>query len=223
MVVMSRQQLGTERGSGRGDRTTVSDRLAGGPPDAAEAASLAAAPVLAARVSGAQARRDLFSPKGAEVQVMKVPGFGKKEDEILRTVGKSQKYYGAIAVSPGDGLVNEATVAAANFHEIAPAEKAALAACTQRKKAKAACVVAARILPNGYKPGRGLQLSADATQLFDAEYVSAKGPKALAISRSTGLFGLGLGAGAAQKAVAACRAKAQQGQNVADCAVVISE
>ncbi len=34
MVVMSRQQLGTERGSGRGDRTTVSDRLAGGPPDA---------------------------------------------------------------------------------------------------------------------------------------------------------------------------------------------
>ena len=113
----------------------------------------ATAPALAAPLTGAQAKHDLFPAKGAEVQVMKVPGFGAKEQEVLRTVGKSQKYYGAIAVSPGDGLVNEATVAAANFHQIVPAEKAALAACDKRKKAKAPCVVAAQNPAQGVSAG----------------------------------------------------------------------
>ncbi|WP_102224671.1 5-aminolevulic acid synthase [Acidimangrovimonas sediminis] len=195
----------------------------------AAAAALTAAlliPAVAAQAAplqGAQAKGMLYPAKGAEVQVMKVPGFGRKETEVLRTVGASQKYYGAIAVSPGDGLLNEATVAAANYHSIEPAERAALAACDARKSAKARCVVAARILPKGYRPGRALQLSADATQVFDEKYLSARAPKALAISRSSGLFGLGLGAGAEKKAVQACRAKAQQGQNAADCAVIIAE
>lgn len=170
-------------------------------------------------VSGRAAGRALFSPKGAQAAVGTQPFLTEKDVQILEQVAATQKYYGAIALSPDEGLMSEATFAAANYHDVAPAREAALAACNgKRKKGSAPCVIVGDILPVKWKKGAVLQLSADATSGFEQKYQPAQAPKALAISLRTGHWAIASGSGAPERAVADC---AREGAS--DCRVVVSD
>ncbi len=167
-------------------------------------------------ISGKDAKKVLYAPLKAEVEILKSAGLGKNDAKALQMVGVAQPYFGAIAISPEDGLMSESTVAAANYHDTEAASAVALAECNAKKKGKADCVLAALIRPKGWKD-RGFQMSSDATQGFKKSYDAKAG--AMAISKSTGGWGLGKGATAPDDAVAACIAKANSAK---DCAVVIA-
>ena len=169
--------------------------------------------LLAAPLSGKDARKLVITAKTAVVEVMLDAGLSAPDQTALGLVGAQQPYYGAIAISPGDGLLSEATVAAANYHDTAAAQIAALAECDAKKTTPAACVIAALIRPDGYAP-RALQLSVDATTALRKDYPGKGG--ALAISAQTGAWGIGAGADAA---TAACAAKG----GATDCAVVVQD
>jgi len=172
---------------------------------------LSAVAASAEPLTGRAAKKLMFPAKGALVEMRPEAGLSAQDQTVLATVAAQQPYYGAIAISPGEGLMSEATVAAANYHDTAAAGTAALADCNARKKAAPACVIAALIRPEGYE-ARALQLSLDATAALRKDY-GGKG-SALAISAATGAWGLGQGA---EAAVAACAAKAA----ATDCTVVI--
>lgn len=186
--------------------------------------SLAAvAPAGADPVSGASAQRQLFSAKGALVKVFNLPMLSEQDKMVIGELGKQQKYYGAIAISPDEGLMSEPTLAAANYHSIPPAETAARAACDKRRKrGTARCVIAAHILPPGYDRPRALQLSADATAGLARSYGKGSGPKALAISPLTGQWAMARGQGAGAAAVAECNRTATQ-NGARDCAVAVAD
>ncbi len=116
-----------------------------------------------------------------------------------------QPYYGALALAPDAGLASEFTALAANYHDEENARTAALAACeANRAGAGAPCIVALIIRPEGWEPGRPLQLSAQATAALQNEYRALpRRSRALAISPSTGRWGVGEGAEAAIEACAA--------------------
>jgi hypothetical protein len=140
----------------------------------------------------------------------------KKTLELLeQQINGPVKYYAAIAYSPDEGLLTEALQSAMNYHSIAAADAAAIAACNAARTAGTApCQIAARVLPRGYEQ-RALSVSYDASAAFTKAYRRAKGPKAFAISDSTGAYAIGAGA---EAAVAACQAGPQA---PGDCRVVI--
>lgn len=175
-------------------------------------ATLFATPALAEPVTGKAARKALFSLKGASVQMRADSGLSEQDQTVLAGVGAQQPYYGAIAISPDEGLLSEATVAAANYHDTAAAEAAALADCNAKKTGSAPCVIAALILPESHEP-RPLQLSVDATAALRKDYPAKNG--ALAISAQTGAWGIGVGT---EAALAAC-----SGKGATDCAVVVQD
>lgn len=166
-------------------------------------------------VTGKTAKQALFPATGVSVQVMKQAFLAEGQAEILASVATEQPYYGAIAVSPDEGLMSEATIAAANYHNQAAASAAALGGCDAARKGAAPCVIVALVRPAGWE-ARQIQLSADATAAFRKDY-GGKGA-ALAVSAGTGTWGMANGENAADAAVAACAAKLT-GQN--DCSVVI--
>lgn len=170
-------------------------------------------------ITGKAARALLFAPEGAEVELLLPDLLPEAEALALKMVAEAQPYYGAVAISPDEGLMAEATVAAANYHDTNAATLAALAGCDAMRKGAAPCVVVALIRPKGWEP-RGLQLSAAATAGFGHDY-KGRGGKALAISASTGRWGVATGDGAGSAAVAACAA--MDSPPVADCAVVVAD
>lgn len=168
---------------------------------------------MAQPLDGKAAKKALFAPVKAEVEIMAEAGLPKDQAAILESVGAAQLYYGAIALSPEKGLMFETTVAAANYHDVAAAAVVALAGCNAAKPGKKDCVVAALIRPKGWKD-KGLSLSSDATAGFKDDYqVSGS---ALAISAGSGAWGIGADA---DGAIAACVAR---NTNATDCAVVIA-
>ncbi len=169
---------------------------------------------LAETLSGDAARTQLFDPAGVQVGIVANAALPADQTEILKVVAADQPYYGAIAISPGEGLMSEATVAAANYHDERAATAAALAGCSAKKTADAACVVVAVIRPKGWE-ARAVTLSADATAGFEKDYPAKGG--ALAISASTGAWGIAAGG---DDAVAACSAK---NSAATDCVVVIAD
>lgn len=179
---------------------------------------LAAGAAEAQAVDGKTAKTLLFPATGAVVELLPQDFLPEDQAALLATVGAQQPYYGAIAVSPDEGLMVEATVAAANYHETEAAERAALAGCEAKRQGARPCAVVAVIRPEGWQ-ARPLQLSAAATEGF-ADY-GRSGPRALAVSASTGLWGLGKGDSAADAAIAECAAKANPAAT--DCAVVIAD
>lgn len=158
----------------------------------------------------------LFPTKGHAIQVS-----SKLSDQDRTTIvgviplmakqlNQPVRYYASIAYSPDDGLVHEALQAAMNYHTVAAADAAAVAACNKlRSRGAQSCRVAARIVPKGYK-ARPLTLSVEATEGFNRTYKKTKGDKALAISEATGAWGMGKSDAAA---LSQCRAK--------DCKIVI--
>lgn len=172
-------------------------------------ATLPALPALAEPVTGDAAAAMLYPPRGAEVEMAPGDILPKDQAKMLEMVAKDQPYYAAIAISPEEGLMSEATMAAANHHTIEAASAAALAQCNAKKKGAADCVVVATVRPEGWE-ARPLQLSSSATEDF-ANYSGA-----LAISAATGAWGIG---NSPDEAVAACAAKLEA---ATDCAVAIA-
>lgn len=177
-----------------------------------------ASPLLAQTVTGKEAGKALFAPVKAEVEILPAANLPKDQAAALKMVGAGQPYYGAIAISPKDGLMSEATVAAANYHSTDAASAAALAECDAKRKGKEPCVVAALIRPKGWKD-KGVQLSSDATAGFRKSYDAAAGT-ALAISPLTGGWGIGAGA---KDAIDACIARTPKAKasKASDCKVLI--
>jgi hypothetical protein len=173
-------------------------------------ATLAALPATAQTMTGDAASALLFPPKGAEVEMAPGDILPKDQAKMLEMVAKDQPYYAAIAISPEEGLMSEATMAAANHHTVEAATAAALAQCNAKKKGATDCVIVATVRPEGWD-ARPLQLSSGATEDF-ANYSGA-----LAISTATGAWGIGANA---DEAVAACASKQQA---ATDCAVAIQD
>lgn len=173
---------------------------------------------MAQTVGGKAARDMVFAPGKAEVELLPQSFLPADQAEMLRMVGSQQAYYGAIAVSPDEGIMVEATVAAANYHTTEAASAAALAGCEAKRKGAAPCAVVALIRPAGWQP-QPLTLSAAATEALRKDY-GRRGARAMAVSASTGVWGLGKGAGAVETALRACSA---MGQGVQDCTVTVAD
>lgn len=172
---------------------------------------LLGSPLAAQTVTGDAAAEMLFAPKLAEVEITDTGLLPKDQAKVLEMVARDQPYYAAIAISPDEGLMSEATVAAANHHTVDAAAAAALADCNGKKTGAAECVIVAVVRPEGWE-ARALQLSSSATEDF-ATYAGG----ALAISALTGAWGIGA---SGDEAVATCAAKIEA---ATDCAVAIAD
>lgn len=190
------------------------------------AALVTAAPALAQQVVDARAaQRQLFNERRSELIVhpqaavdprfMAVLSNRQQADRLLSEI----PYYGAIAISPDEGLVMNAIVSVGNYHSFATASAAALTLCNrQRASGTRPCVVVAEIRPRNWQ-ARAFQLSAGATAIFRREYRRARGPRAFAVSPGSGGYGIGRGEGAEAAAVGACNAAG----GVTDCRIAIRD
>lgn len=174
------------------------------------ALALTATASLAQPIDAGTAAGMVYPPKASQVEMLPTDALKKKEAKVLGMVAADQPYYAAIAISPDEGLMSEATVAAANYHDVESASAAALAECNAKKKGAAGCVVVALVRPEGWQ-AQPLQLSSDASAGF-----GAAGGGAVAISAATGSWGVGADGDAA---VAACT---ERNAAAADCTVVIT-
>lgn len=165
---------------------------------------------VAQALSGGEASALLFPPRPAEVEIL---GGILPDDQarMLAMVARDQPYYAAIAISPDEGLMSEATMAAANHHTIDAAAAVALAQCNEKRKGAADCVIVATVRPEGWE-ARPLQLSSSATE----DFIGQRGG-ALALSAATGAWGIGA---SGDEALAACAARQQA---ATDCTVAIAD
>ncbi len=133
---------------------------------------------------------------------------------VLKTqLAASVEYYSSLAYSPDEGLISAAMQGAFNYHDIAAADAAARAACNKAKKSgSVSCRVAARILPQGFS-NRDFTLSQPATAAFQESIRDWLTGSAMAVSRSTGAWGIGASADAA---LAECRIASK---SASDCQV----
>lgn len=172
----------------------------------------AAAALAQGTVTGDAAAAVLYPPKAAEVEMLEKDLLPKDQAKVLKMVARDQLYYAAIAISPDEGLMSEATVAAANYHSVEAASTVALAQCNAKKTGARDCAIVALVRPEGWQPGP-LQLSSDASAGFQDAYDAG----AMAVSASTGSWGIGADEAAA---LAAC---ADRNPAATDCAVVIKD
>ncbi|MDD9924019.1 MAG: 5-aminolevulic acid synthase, partial [Boseongicola sp.] len=101
-------------------------------------------------------------------------------------------------------------------HNVAAADRAALSACNKaRKSGTSPCKLAARVLPKGYQ-SRALTLSQDATSGFTRLYKLDRGARAMAISPTTGAWGIGA---SDADAIRACKGD----RALKDCKVVVRD
>ena len=152
-----------------------------------------AAPALAQELPNLrEARRLVFAEDGAvEGEVILHESLSETDVAILNQLVQTQAYYAAIAIAPEMGLASEATIAAANYHDEANARTAALAACNEARTSGPACVVVLVIRPEGGEPGRPLQLSTDATAALRGDFRRLGRNRVMAISETTGQWGIG--------------------------------
>lgn len=188
---------------------------------AAAISAIAAAGGAAAQgIDGATAAGQLFPVNKVAVGIARG---ALKPDEVavIRQVAGQQKYYGAVAISPDEGIMSEATVAAANHHSVGAARRQAIDSCNaRRKKGSARCTIVADILPAGFAP-RAFSLSRDATEGFGESYGDS-GERALAISPATGAWSIARGKGAARAAVKDCNRKAAA-NGARDCKLAVRD
>ncbi len=181
------------------------------------AAGIMATTAIADPMSGAAAKAMLYPAESAQVQIVSGSPITKDEANLLAGVVAQQPYFGAVAISPDEQLLeSKATIAVANFHTSEAAGAEALRQCDALRVATTPCVVVIYIRPKGWE-NRPLSLSSEATAGLDADYPAANG--ALAVSTSTGAWGIASGAGAGDAAVAACAKKAA----AKDCSIVIQD
>lgn len=174
---------------------------------------------MAQTITGKQARTALFSPDPSEAAVLTHPSLTEADLAVIEQIAATQRYYGAVAVSPDEGIASNATVAAIGYHDVASASVVALADCNAKRRAETAdCILVAEIRPQGWEP-RVAQLSADATQAFRDDYGRGRSTRAMAISPATGKWAIARGADAVKAALADCAAQSR----AVDCRVVISD
>jgi hypothetical protein len=177
----------------------------------------AGVPAGADPISGAAAAQLLFPPDRSEVATLDPQSLAPEDADLLRQVIKDYLYYAAVAIAPEEALLqSQATTLVANHHSPASAATAALAGCDALRQTPTPCKIAATVRPVGWE-ARALHLSAEASAALASDYGN-QGARALAISASTGFFGLASGDGAVAAAVAACADK-----GASDCAVVVAD
>ena len=184
-------------------RRTAAGRAARALAVALIALPLAGQDVAAQELPNLREARDLvFAEDGAvSWQVLPDPSLSPTDLATLEQINliQPQPYYAAMAIHPASGLASERTSLAANYHDEEGARAAALTACG------AGCVVVMVIRPAGWEAGRPLQLSAEATAALGQEYRAlARRARAMAISASTGQWGIGE---SREAAIAACGAE----------------
>lgn len=186
----------------------------------ATAATLAAATLAGAEpVDGKSARKMLFFKADVEVRLTGKGGLDEATQGILKGAAAQMQYYGAIAISPSEGIGSEASVAGANFHSLDDARRFALENCNARRaETSDECVIVAEALPEGWQ-AQPLQLSAAATEAMRKEYRKGRGDKAMVISPSTGEWAIAKGDDAAQTALADCAARSAAG----DCVIAVAD
>lgn len=174
---------------------TLSTRLAG----AVLALAATTLPALAQELPNMrEARRLVFAERGAvEVTYIDNEDVSAQDRAFLQLdafqdqLAASIPYYGAVAMAPGMGLQSEATVAGANFHDEDNARAFALAGCEEARRSGPDCVIVLVIRPEGWEPGRSLQLNTEATAALRGDFRRMGRPRAMAISDSTGQWGIG--------------------------------
>lgn len=172
---------------------------------------------LADPISGKDAGKLVFSPKGSQVEMLPVVGLAPESAALLNQVVKDYAYYAAVAIAPDEDLLkSEATMLVANHNSAEAAASAALAGCNKVRQGGAECVVAALVRPKDWE-ARALQLSVEATVALKNDY-GRRGERAMATSATTGYFALAQGAGAQAAALKACADK-----GASDCAVVVAD
>jgi hypothetical protein len=168
-------------------------------------------------MSGKDAAKALFSPKGAEVEMLDVPGLAPESAALLEQVVKDYAYYAAVAIAPDEDILkSEATMLVANHHSAEAASAAALAGCDKARKGGAPCVVAGLVRPKKWQ-AQPFQLSVEGTVALKNDY-GRKGERAMATSATTGFFALAQGAGAQEAAIKACNEK-----GATDCVVTVAD
>lgn len=173
--------------------------------------------VFAEPINGKDALKQVFSAKGAEVEMLPVDGLSAENAALLQQVAQDYAYYAAVAIAPEEELLrSEATMLVANHHSVEAAMQAALAGCNKARTTAKDCVIAAVVRPKKWAP-REIQLSIEATIALENDY-GKNGERAMATSAETGFFALEQGADAQVAAVKAC---AEKGAN--DCVVVVAD
>lgn len=143
----------------------------------------------------------------------------EKEQAIVKSLESNIPYYGALALTPSEGLYVEWLNATGQHHSMEAARAAALAHCEgNRKKSSNPCVVVFEVAPRGAKEGAALSLSAEANAALRGDYRKLKAPKGFAISKTEGTFGFAAGDGA--RALDAC---AKAGEGARDCEIVVAD
>jgi hypothetical protein len=140
------------------------------------------------------ARRLVFAERGAvEVELIEHDSLTDTDRAILLSpqLSGAISYYGAIAIAPGMGLASEATVAAANYHDEDNARRVALDGCEEQRSSGPECIVVLVVRPEGWEPGRSLQLNTEATAALRGEYRRLGRNRAMAISEASGQWGIG--------------------------------
>lgn len=190
--------------------------------------ALLAAPATAQTLSFSDARKALprANAKAAVgVEARFVPASDKERlekasqsiDDVLASLGAALPAYGALAISPSEGLFVEWLNGVGQHHSLQAAREAALLYCNaNRKSSSAPCQIVVQVTPQGAKPDAALSLSGPANAALRDGYRKLKAPKAFAISPSTGSFGFDRGDGG--RALDACgRAGAR------DCTIVVAD
>lgn len=190
-------------------------------PALAMSLALSALPVSAQTVDTKDARKMLFGTSWT-VELGEASFLDKSMQKVIEAQLRGTPgtgYYGAIAVSPGEPTSSNLMSTMANFHSPETAQQAALDNCNSRRTIGNPCIVIATIMPKRYK-AQPLTLSAQATEAFNKEYRKLDAPKAMAISPSTGVFGIDRGDGG--RAISKCNAAAQA-KGAADCVIVVAD
>ena len=182
------------------------------------AAIVVASPVWADPLSFKDARKALPRDR-AELTLAETDFLDEKSQTILKGLRDSIPYYGALALSPSEGLFVEWLQASGQHHSLSAAREAALKHCeANRKSSSDKCQIVLDVFPKGATEDTGFSLSAPAADALRKEYRKLKAPKAFAISKTTGNFGFDRGDGG--RALAACASVADQ---ATDCEIVVAD
>lgn len=154
--------------------------------------------------------------------MMENTGLSALELAAMEEASTQMLYYAALAYSPDDGLLSNATVAAADHHSVEAAHQAALDACDALRGGEAPCIVVSHVRPRNWEGGRALQLGSSATEDFRSNFRGGDEPRVLAMSPITGKWSIMKGAGAEENAIADCNSRAQA-DGATDCTVVVRD
>ena len=142
-----------------------------------------------------------------------------KPRDVFKAIGASLEGYGAVAISPDEGLLVEWISGVSQHHSIWAAREAAISYCDEKRKdASAECQVIVEVSPKGASDEDTLTLSAAANSALRGAYRKMDSPKAFAISPSTGDFGMDRGDGG--RALDNCASADNQ---ALDCVIVVAD